>query len=242
MGRVVPAHDSGYIQMIDRSRLVANASQHDAVVVLSHRPGQFVTRGAPLGWVIVPTADPAGVNVEPTLERTVIESVEIGPWRTQRQDTEFAINQVVEIAIRALSPVVNDTFTGITCIDWLGSALSRLGTAADETGGRCDADGAVRVIEPPLRFERTVPAAFDMIRQAGADNPAILIRLLDTVATIASEIDTRHVPVMARQADVILATAQRNGAVQADMDVVVDRHQRTMGVVERARIEGRPAR
>ena len=235
-GRWVPAHDSGYVQMIDRNRLIATASQHDAVVVLAHRPGQFVTLGAPLGWVIV-SRDPARMDVETVLERNVMESVEIGPWRTRRQDTEYAINQVVEIAIRALSPAVNDTFTGLTCIDWLGSALSRLGTEVDETGGRCDDDGALRLVEPPLRFERMVPAAFDMIRQAGADNPAILIRLLDTVATIASQIDPPHVPVMARQADVILATAQLNGAVQADLDVVVDRHQRTMDVVE-----GRTAR
>jgi uncharacterized membrane protein len=91
----------------------------DAVIVLRFRPGQFVLRGEPLA-AIVPPGNARG------LEAAVDRGIRIGRHRTLTQDSEFGIAQVVEIAIRALSPAVNDTFTGVACVDWLADALLTL--------------------------------------------------------------------------------------------------------------------
>src|SRR5258707_887029 len=104
-GAIVSCPKSGYFQHIDHGALVAAARAVDALIVLRFRPGQFVLRGEPLA-AIVP-ADKAG-----TLEAAIDRGVHIGRHRTLTQDSEFGIAQVVEIAIRALSPAVNDTFTG----------------------------------------------------------------------------------------------------------------------------------
>src|SRR6202022_4155773 len=107
-----------------------------------------------------------------------------GPHRTLTQDLAFAIDQLVEIAIRALSPAVNDTFTAITCIDWLGDGLCDVSSRPQPSGAHRDEHGTVRVIEAPIPFDRAVDRAFDKIRQAGRGMPAVAIRQLATLARI----------------------------------------------------------
>ncbi|UDY35406.1 DUF2254 domain-containing protein [Dermatobacter hominis] len=216
-GALVAAHDSGFVQVIDHLRLLDVTDAHDAVVVMEHRVGQFVVEGQPLARVL--PAEAAG-RIAHDLER----SVEIGAARTRRQDAEFAIYQVVEIAIRALSPAVNDTFTGMMCVDWLGAALTRMGQEPVGTGGLEGAGGRVRLYLPPLRFERTVRAAFDLIRQAGADNPAITIRLLDVVRTTSVDVRPEHLAALRATADLVLESALATGPVGQDAADIRERH------------------
>src|SRR5260370_5881728 len=118
-GALVSCAKSGYLQYVDHGALVAAARAADALIVLRFRSGQFVHHGEPLA-AIVP-AENAG-----TLEAAIDRGVHIGRHRTLTQDSEFGIAQVVEIAIRALSPAVNDTFTAVACVDWLADALITL--------------------------------------------------------------------------------------------------------------------
>src|SRR5260370_22162956 len=118
-GAIVSCAKSGYLQHVDHGALVAAARAADALIVLRFRPGQFVLRGESLA-AIVP-ADKAGA-----LEEAIHRRIYIGRHRTLTQDSEFGIAQDVEIAIRALSPAVNDTFTGVACVDWLADALLTL--------------------------------------------------------------------------------------------------------------------
>jgi len=118
-GAIVSCPKSGYLQHVDHGALVAAARAADALIVLRFRPGQFVLRGEPLA-AIVPANNAGG------LEAAIDRGVRIGRHRTLTQDSEFGIAQVVEIAIRALSPAVNDTFTGVACVDWLADALLTL--------------------------------------------------------------------------------------------------------------------
>src|SRR6202035_1274829 len=115
-GGTVPAPSSGYLQFIRHGTLGGLAAEKGAVVRLLHRPGHFLVRGHPMATVWPPDAAPA---VSRELRRAHIT----GPYRTLTQDLAFAVDQLVEIAIRALSPAVNDTFTAMTCIDWLGASL-----------------------------------------------------------------------------------------------------------------------
>ena len=224
-GDVVVAHDSGFVQGIDHLRILDAVDGRDAYVVMEHRVGQFVVEGQPLARVVPASA-------ADRLAGELHHSVEIGPWRTQRQDAEYAIYQVVEIAIRALSPAVNDTFTGMVCVDWLGAALARMGRDPDGNGGLEGSGGRLRLYIPPLRFERAVRAAFDLIRQAGAANPAISIRLLDVIATTANDVRPEHRPALRAAADQVLAGASARGPIGQDADDIVERHLRTIATIE----------
>ena len=107
-----------------------------------------------------------------------------GAHRTLSQDLAFAIDQLVEIAIRALSPAVNDTFTALTCIDWLGDGLCKISGRWNPRRAHRDAQGYVRVIAAEPSYERLVDRSFDKIRQAGRGMPAVLIRQLEAFAKV----------------------------------------------------------
>ena len=104
------------MQFIRLGSMVGFAAQANAVISLHHRPGHFIVQGHTIGTVWPPEA---AAQVNEALARAHIT----GPYRTLTQDVSFGIDQLVEIAIRALSPAVNDTFTAITCVDWLGDSL-----------------------------------------------------------------------------------------------------------------------
>jgi uncharacterized membrane protein len=182
-GAPVACSESGYIQEIDHSGLVADAAAAGAVVHLLFRPGQFVLRGEQIASVWHP-------KLPTVLGVPVAKHVTIGRHRTLRQDPEFGVAQIVEIALRALSPAVNDTFTGVACVDWLGDALLIVAKAPRPEACWFDDEGKVRLHVRPVRIERVVRLAFDQIRQAAADNPAVLIRILDVIRRVASLMPT----------------------------------------------------
>jgi uncharacterized membrane protein len=182
-GGTVAAPASGYLQFIQHQRLVALAAEKGAVISLLHRPGHFLVRDQPVATVWPPQAASA---VARALRRAHIS----GPNRTLAQDLAFAVDQLVEIAIRALSPAVNDTFTALTCIDWLGDSLSKVTTSWHPVRVHRDGHGYVRVITAHVSYRRLVERAFEKIRQAARGMPAVLIRQLDALTKIMTETTT----------------------------------------------------
>jgi len=182
-GGLVPAPSSGYLQFIKHGTLVGLAAEKGAVIRLLHRPGQFLVRGHPIATVWPPAAAPA---VTEALRRAHIT----GPNRTLAQDLAFAVDQLVEIALRALSPAVNDTFTALTCIDWLGDSLCKVTTRWHPTRVHRDGHGFVRVITAQLSYTGLVERAFEKIRQAGRGMPAVLIRQLEALTKIIDHTTT----------------------------------------------------
>jgi uncharacterized membrane protein len=199
-GSSVPCPKSGYLQHLDHGALVAAARDVGALVVLRFRPGQFVLRGEPLAS-IVPASKAS------RLESAVDRFVAIGQHRTLTQDSEFGIAQIVEIAIRALSPAVNDTFTGVACVDWLADALLMLAEKPPLEGKWYDTTGELRVWIPAVRIERLVKLAFDQIRQASASTPAVLIRQLDMIRRLGPRMSDAVRRALADQLDAIRDTA-----------------------------------
>ena len=126
-GTAVYAHASGFIQAVGYRHLMAIAETLDTVIRLMRRPGHFVIEGQLVAFVL---PGPAAPDVSEALRRAHI----VGPNRTLAQDPGFAIDQLVEVAIRALSPAVNDTFTALNCIDWLGDSLCRVAAAGLPNG------------------------------------------------------------------------------------------------------------
>jgi uncharacterized membrane protein len=199
-GVIVSCAKSGYLQHVDHVALVAAALAADCLIVLRFRPGQFVLRGEPLATVV----PPGNAN---GLQSAVDRSVSIGRHRTLTQDSEFGIAQIVEIAIRALSPAVNDTFTGVACVDWLGDALLTLAERPPLEGNWYDTGSTLRVWMPPVRLDRLVKLAFDQIRQASAMTPAVLISQLDAIRRLAPRLPDACRQVLSEQADAIRESA-----------------------------------
>src|SRR5450755_4176184 len=199
-GASVPCPKSGYMQHLDHGALVAAARDAGALVVLRFRPGQFVLRGELLAS-IVPASQAR------SLEGAIDRHVAIGRHRTLTQDSEFGIAQIVEIAIRALSPAVNDTFTGVACVDWLADALLVLAEKPPLEGNWYDTTSRLRVWMPPVRLERLAKFAFDQIRQASATTPAVLIRQLDAIRRLAPRLPDACRQALSDQTDAILETA-----------------------------------
>jgi uncharacterized membrane protein len=216
-GAIVPCPQSGYLQHLNHGALVAAARDAGALLVFRFRPGQFVLRGERLAAIVPSTA-------ASSLELAIHRHVAIGRHRTLTQDSEFGIAQIVEIAIRALSPAVNDTFTGTACVDWLADALLVLAEKPPLEGNWYDTDGALRVWMPATRIERLVKLAFDQVRQASAATPAVLIRQLDAIRRLAPRMPDAARRALFEEADAIRDTAI--GLIpldRRDLDAAYDR-------------------
>ena len=214
----VHARTSGYLQFVEHERLVRIAVEQDALVSLLYRPGHFVSNGSTFAMVTPPAAAEAFAH---ELDRAHIT----GPSRTLAQDLTFAIDQMVEIAIRALSPAVNDTFTAMTCIDWLGDGLSDITIRGLHTHVHRDSSGRVRVIEAPIPYERIVDRAFDKVRQAGRGMPAIAIRQLAMLARVMQGATTdEQREVLRSQADMIMRASEESVPERNDLDDIRRRY------------------
>ena len=180
---VVRAPGSGYLQYVSMYKLIDIARRGDAVIRLVHRPGHFVVEGEPL-------ADVWPAAAAPGVARALGGAHATGPHRTLTQDPSFAVDQLVEIAIRGLSSAINDTFTALACIDWLGDALGKIAARWKPLAVHRDAAGHVRVITVPVTFQRLLERAHEKIRQSSVGIPAVMIRQLDGLAKIMTRART----------------------------------------------------
>lgn len=180
LSRAITARESGYIQAIDDDELMKIATEHNLLLQVEQRPGRFVVKGSQL-MCVFPEA-----KIERKLAAKITDTVVLGIGRTEQQDLEFSLDQLVEIAARALSPGINDPFTAIRCIDQLNAALCHLAQRAIPSPYRYDDRARLRVIiADPLEFADAIDTAFNQIRQYGQSSVAITMRLLEAIATIA---------------------------------------------------------
>ncbi len=179
-GAVIRNPKGGYLQAIRYDILIRKVAAADAVVYLPYRPGNFLVEDRELAAVWPPEA---ADRVTRGLKRAQVT----GPIRTLAQDPAFAIDQLVEIAIRALSPAVNDTYTALACVDWLGNALCKLARVWTPARAYRDRAGAIRVICDQVSYENLVQRSFDKVRQASRGMPALLIRELDALTAILEQ-------------------------------------------------------
>ncbi len=214
-GGAVAAPRSGYLQYVEHETLVEVAAETGAVVHVRYRPGHFIVQGHP--YV---TVWPAAAAEE--VARVLAGAHVTGPYRTLAQDVSFGMDQLVEICIRALSAAVNDTFTALTCIDWIGDSLYKVTGRWQPTRVYRDGEGMVRVIATETTYARLVSRGFEKVRQAGRGMPAVLIRQLDALARIMERTTTSaDRQVLLDQADMIARLSERSvdePADRADID------------------------
>jgi uncharacterized membrane protein len=216
-GTVIPAPRSGYLQFVAYDTLVGIVAEAGAVVRFLYRPGHFVVRGLPLATVW--PAEAAG-----RVGRGLEQAHYTGPHRTLAQDLAFAIDQLVEIALRALSPAVNDTFSALTCVDWLSDGLCKITANWDPNLVHRDRQGNVRIIAAHVPYERFVERSFDKIRQASRGMPAVMIRQLDALTRIMAYATTdSQRAALVNQAQMIMRSSTESVPEEQDREDVARR-------------------
>jgi len=223
-GGAVRTSAAGYLQLVRYDSLVRIAARENALIELHYRPGHFLVAGQPLATVW-PAEAADGVA------RQLTRAHVTGPMRTLTQDVTFAVDQLVEIALRALSPAVNDTFTAMTCIDWLGDGLGQVARKWQPARVHRDRAGTARVITAPVSYDRVIERAFEKIRQAGRGMPAIMIRQLDALAVILEQTrNERQRRVLVTQARMIHQSSIESVPEQSDREDVRRRYDRVLAV------------
>ncbi|RPH92847.1 MAG: DUF2254 domain-containing protein, partial [Lysobacterales bacterium] len=228
----VGAGEDGYLQRVDADALIALAEREDLLMRLERRPGQYLVKGHALLTVW------PGERVGDELADKLRAAFALGHQRTAVQDVEFPIIQLVEIAVRALSPGVNDPFTAIACVDRLGSGLCRLAQRDMPSARRFDPQGRLRLVAPGPSFVSLLDTAFNQIRQNARANPAVLIRLLESITQVASVVHrAADRAALARHA-AMLARAARQGLPEPhDQLGVAERFEEAMRVLNARRGE-----
>jgi uncharacterized membrane protein len=175
----VPAEVSGYIQSVDIDRLLRQARDGRCIVRMEHGTGAFVVQDASLVSVAQPSAPDQDTIA------ALNGAYNISRHRTVEQDPAFGIRQIVDIALKALSPGVNDISTAVMCVDYLTTILTRL--TVRQLPPSCRYEGeALRVITIAPTFEGLLAQAFDQIRSSAEGNVAIILRMLGALDTITS--------------------------------------------------------
>jgi uncharacterized membrane protein len=174
----VTSDRSGYLQMLDEEAVLAIAAAGDFEVRILRRPGEFFPEGEALA-----EAWPAD-RLTPAAARKLRSAFSVGRYRTVVQDVEFGIDQLVQIAIRALSPGINDTLTAISCMNWLEAALQTLARRKPPSPVLRDGRGRSRVVIRRASPRQVADAAFNLLRAASRPNAVAVHRLLDVIAAV----------------------------------------------------------
>ena len=170
---------SGYIRFIDLRRLLELATLYRVRVRIVRRVGQFVPSGVPLLMVYkAERLPPEGIA-------EFLAAFDFGPARTLQQDVEFGILQIVDIALKAISPAVNDPTTAISCVDQLSRIMIRFVSRQIPEPLLYDLKGAARVSITWIGFERLLDSAFEQIRMYSKIDIAVSLRLLRALGDIA---------------------------------------------------------
>lgn len=211
---------SDYLQAVDLDRLMALAVDRDLVVSIPARPGKFVFEGGELAL-----AWPPGRLRDGDAEE-IRAAFYLNTRRSPAQDVEFAIDQLVEVALRAAA---NDPFTVINCIDRIGAGLCRLAARPTASPYRYDDDGRLRLIADRSTLSGVVDAAFNQIRQATRGDAAVTLRLLECIASVGRRARSpEFIAALRRQAELIRRGAAEGLAEAADRSDADARYVRAM--------------
>jgi uncharacterized membrane protein len=171
---------SGYIRFLDTKRLLDLAIFHRVKVHVVRRVGQFVPAGTPL--LMVYKAE----RLSPGHVGQFRGAFDFGPSRTLQQDIEFGVLQIVDIALKAISPAVNDPSTAISCVDHLSRLMIRIASREMPEPLLYDLKGVARVSIRWIDLDRLLDSAFEQIRMYSKLDIAVSMRLLRAFGDIAS--------------------------------------------------------
>ena len=208
----------GYLQYIDNEALIDSIIKQNGLLELYYRPGKHLVKGEEIGMLY------SNGNCKEGELENIYDQLIIGKTKTSQQDLEFSIQQMVEIAARALSTGVNDPYTAITCIDNITSILCYLAQAKFPSKYRYDDEGHLRIIADTLDFEGILDTAFNQIRQFSKNSPAVIIRMMEALITIHEFTSKEnHKEAVIRHAKMVLSSGKLNFAEKNDIDDLSER-------------------
>lgn len=219
---LLPARDSGYLQFVDVEHLVEGAGSAGGRLSLHVAPGAWVQAGLPWAHLEAePGSEPPAAADLDRLVDDLAEGLGLGHERSATEDVAFGIQQVVDIAIKALSPSVNDPTTAINCIDRLVEILVAVGTEPDSPRSFADADGVVRLAVPFPDFDELADLSFDQVRHYGATTPAVALHLARSLSMLRAlpphrqPTVTRHARLLGDAATRIEVESERRRVMEA---------------------------
>ena len=224
----VPVRDPrrGYLQQMDPEGLADWAHGNGVVIRLLVRPGDYVFPGVPIALV---SPDVEGADA------AIRNATALGPSRVSSQDLEFAVRQLVEVAVRALSPGINDPNTAISVLDSLGAALCDLVPRHLPTGVT-QRQGCTVLLVSTVDYDGLVDAMFHMIRQNASSSAAVLIRLTDVLTAVAStERQPARLQALQRHADLVRTEAEQGLSSASDVAELRRRYAAFAGMRESGR-------
>lgn len=215
----VKVREGGYLKSVDGNALIELAVREDVVVRLLRRPGDYLVAGNLLCVVHSDT------SIGDDFSEKVIKLFITGKVRSAFQDAEFSIHQMVEVAGRALSPGINDPNTAIACIDNLTSVMCYLTSVKYPSTHRLDGEGKLRLVANSLDFSGMLEASFSQIRQYGEDTPAVIIRMMESTATLLKFAagDAQRKAVQAH-ADMLMRCGERSFKEKSDLEDLQKRY------------------
>jgi uncharacterized membrane protein len=221
-GRAVRAGRSGYVQAVELEALLRAAVEHDLVVRLDVRPGLYVVVDAPVAHLTsgAGRGGPAGADVVDTVR----DAVTIADRRSPQQDVEFGVEQLVEMAVRALSPGTNDPFTASSALDDLSAALAGLVGGPQPSPERLDRHGTLRLYAPAVTDAELVRLVLDHVRWSGAAAPTVVHAALRLVRRVAARTQDAQVRQALRGGTQRLLDAVRGAGLHPDDVRRVEEH------------------
>jgi uncharacterized membrane protein len=177
---VLASRRSGYIRFIDIGLLNSLAKSYGVCLRLERRVGQFI----PAGGALMRTTHGDRISEERALQ--LLAAIDVGPTRTMQQDIEFGVVQIVDIALRAISPAVNDPTTAISSIDQLSAIMIRWTSRAPPRSHYYDPPHVLRVIVPWIDLDGLLDLAFEQIRHYSISDAAVSLRLMRALSDISS--------------------------------------------------------
>ncbi|TNE51709.1 MAG: DUF2254 domain-containing protein [Deltaproteobacteria bacterium] len=206
----IRAEKSGYIQAIDYDNLLHLATQHSLLLHLFQKTSTFVSYGHPLMKVYG-----ASGELDEELSEKLRGCVLVATKLSSEQDLAFDIRQIVEIAVRALSPGTNDPFTANQCIDALRNGLVQLVNFRFPSRYRLDEENKLRLIYPTLNFTRLLDLSFHQIRQNAANSVSVRLRMLEALAIISTHTQNQtHLECIRQHALMIQRGSEREGVLE----------------------------
>jgi uncharacterized membrane protein len=179
---------SGYIRFLDTKRLIFLAKSYHVKIRVSRRVGQFIPAGLPLLVLS------KGGNLSEDAIADFRGAFDLGPSRTLQQDVEFGVLQIVDIALKAISPAVNDPTTAINCVDQLSRILIRFVSREQPESLLYEPPGVPRVAIEWIDFDRLLDSAFEQIRMYSKADVAVSLRLLRALGDIAAGAPAKYRP------------------------------------------------
>ncbi len=218
----VRAGKRGFVQAINHAALVSLAEEAELVIRVQERCGFFVNDVDEIFEVT--TAD--GERPSDELVGRIQSNLLVGAVRTNEQDLEFGIRQLVEIAMRGLSPGINDPFTAMDCIDYLGAGLQIALQRRLPASYHYDEKGELRLIASVSDYAGIVDAAFNEIRQFGSEHCNVSCRILEAIIRCLKQpIRAEARAALIRQADLVKDAALSQLKAGYDREAIESRYE-----------------